>query len=205
MPGVSLHPQPRVQGDKHTSRHHRCSRNIDIPCAMVLTLLRALPGVHDLLVTVACRIIICKLSASPGARGPHDLAVRNRIARLTTRSRPSHPASNTRDDREAPLLRERDKDYDKQNFAKTEEKFSLQLPFDPSGLKRLAKFGFSRGEGRALKGLSRGLRPPKSRTRSLVGQISCAVIPGQPARAEPGIHNHSSAWLIMIVGQRARL
>jgi hypothetical protein len=57
MPGVSLHPQPRVQGDKHTSRHHRCSRNIDIPCAMVLTLLRALPGVHDLLVTVMRGII----------------------------------------------------------------------------------------------------------------------------------------------------
>src|ERR1700757_123339 len=47
-----------------------------LPCAMVLTLLRALPGFRDLIVTVACGIITRKLSASPGAPGPHDFAVR---------------------------------------------------------------------------------------------------------------------------------
>ena len=71
---------------------------------MVLTLLRAPPGVHDLLVTVACKIIACRLSTSPGVPGPHDFAVRNRAARHTIRSRPSHPAPNTRDDGEAPLV-----------------------------------------------------------------------------------------------------
>jgi hypothetical protein len=55
--------------------------------------IRALPGVRDLIVTVACRSRragpegptspISKLSASPGAPGPHDFAVRNSRARRT--------------------------------------------------------------------------------------------------------------------------
>jgi hypothetical protein len=36
--------------------------------------------------------------------GPHDFAVRRSVVRLTTPRRPSHPAPNVRDDREAPLL-----------------------------------------------------------------------------------------------------
>jgi hypothetical protein len=65
---------------------------------------RALPGVRDLIVTVACKIIICRLSTSPGVPGPHAFAVRASAARHTARSRPSPPAPNTRDDREAPLF-----------------------------------------------------------------------------------------------------
>jgi hypothetical protein len=49
------------------------------------------------------------LSASLGAPGPHDFAVRCSIIRLLTLPRPSHPAPNTRDDREAPLLRKQDR------------------------------------------------------------------------------------------------
>jgi len=62
-------------------------KSSDIPCAMVLTLLRALPGVHDLLVTVAREISASgprgptsrsrKLNASPGASEPHDFVVRS--------------------------------------------------------------------------------------------------------------------------------
>ncbi len=38
MPGVLLHPQPCVRMEEaHKCIHHRSSRNIDIPCAMVLT------------------------------------------------------------------------------------------------------------------------------------------------------------------------
>ena len=38
MPGVLLHPQPCVRMEEaHKRSHHRSSRNIDIPCAMVLT------------------------------------------------------------------------------------------------------------------------------------------------------------------------
>ena len=52
---------------------------------MVLTAyLRALPGVHDLLVAVASRITIRKLDTSPGASGPHAFAVRVHIARHAT-------------------------------------------------------------------------------------------------------------------------
>src|SRR5690242_12016128 len=55
------------------------------------------------------RIIICRLSLSVGRPGPHDFAVRKLIGRLAQRlrpnlSRPSHPAPNVRDDREAPLI-----------------------------------------------------------------------------------------------------
>src|SRR5258707_8190188 len=53
-----------------------------------------------------------QLDASVGASGPHDFAVRISILRpalaCLTLSRPPHPAPNVRDDREAPLLWERD-------------------------------------------------------------------------------------------------
>ena len=79
-----------------------------LPCAMVLTLLRALPGVHDLLVTVVRRIITYALNASPGAPGPHDFVVRDGIARRTMP--PASIASRLacRDDRDPPLVPRRD-------------------------------------------------------------------------------------------------
>src|SRR5262249_40469239 len=70
--------------------------------------LRALPGVHDLLVTVACGIVTRKLSTSPGVPGPHDFAVRSSRARRTRCQRPPHPASTFRDDRDTPLASRRD-------------------------------------------------------------------------------------------------
>ena len=48
-----------------------------------------------------------KLDASVGAPGPHGFAVRIGAARLAALLRPSHPALNVRDDREAPLFIER--------------------------------------------------------------------------------------------------
>jgi hypothetical protein len=62
--------------EAHKLKSLQAKPNIGVPCATVLTLLRALPGVLDLLVTVAREIITRGLSASPGAPGPHDLAVR---------------------------------------------------------------------------------------------------------------------------------
>src|SRR6516164_7645165 len=46
--GALPHPQPCVRMEEaHKRSHHRSSRNIDIPCAVVITAyLRALPGVH---------------------------------------------------------------------------------------------------------------------------------------------------------------
>ena len=74
--------------------------------------LRALPGVHDSSVTVTCRSQrvgpsgptsrTCRFSASQGAPGPHDFAVRADVVRLTTPLRPSHPALNVRDDAQRP-------------------------------------------------------------------------------------------------------
>ena len=49
-----------------------------------------------------------QLSASVGAPGPHDFAVRISAARLASPLRPPHPASNVRDDRDTPLLWRRD-------------------------------------------------------------------------------------------------
>jgi hypothetical protein len=52
-----------------------------IPCAMVLRLIRDLPGVPGFLATVALRVIATKLDTSVGVSGPHDFAVRVRHAR----------------------------------------------------------------------------------------------------------------------------
>ena len=69
---------------------------------MVLTLLRALPGVHDLLVTVACRSSSCKLGTSPGVPGPHDFAVRQSRRSSSERISVHRIPSHVRDDAYAP-------------------------------------------------------------------------------------------------------
>src|SRR5262249_54345667 len=75
--GCLAHPQPRVQQKKHTSKHTTGTpKQPGLPCATVYGLLRALPGVRDLIVTVARRFVTRRLSASPGAPGPHVFAVR---------------------------------------------------------------------------------------------------------------------------------
>jgi hypothetical protein len=74
---------------------------------MVLRLIRALPGDRALL-PPSFAGQSRDLDASVGASGPHAFAVRFSAARLATLLRPPHPASNVRDDREAPLLWERD-------------------------------------------------------------------------------------------------
>ncbi len=50
-------------------------RTSDIPCAMALRLIRALPGELRSVATVACERVR-KLGASLAAPGPHDFAVR---------------------------------------------------------------------------------------------------------------------------------
>ena len=95
MPGVVLHPQPCVRIEEaHKLKSLQVSRNKRHSLRDgVNAYLRALPGVHDLLVTVASKIITCRLGTSPGVPGPHAFAVRVRTARLSMRPRPSHPAS----------------------------------------------------------------------------------------------------------------
>ena len=61
------------------------------PRAMVLRLIRALPGDHRLVATVACGCFR-KLDASIGASGPHDFAVRLTRHSSKALQRPPHPA-----------------------------------------------------------------------------------------------------------------
>jgi hypothetical protein len=52
--------------------------------------------------------VLARLDPSVGGTGPHDFAVRAGRVRLARPARPSRPAPDTRDDRVAPLLWERD-------------------------------------------------------------------------------------------------
>ena len=75
-----------------------------IPRAMVLTVSFALSPVIGLFCHRHLADTSAKLDASVEASGPHDFAVRGHVIRHVTLPRPSHPAPNVRDDREAPLL-----------------------------------------------------------------------------------------------------
>ena len=93
MPGVLLHPQPCVRMKKHTSKSLQAKPNKRHSLRDgVNAYIRALPGVRDVLVTVVCKIITCRLSASPGAPEPHDFVVRDLPRSSHALSRPSHPA-----------------------------------------------------------------------------------------------------------------
>ena len=59
-------------------------------------------------------------------QGPHGFAVRGRRHSSLDVSRPSHPASNTRDDREAPLIGKRDGVQSTTIFRKTEHEYFSQ-------------------------------------------------------------------------------
>jgi hypothetical protein len=98
-------------------------------------LYRARPGETGFCVTVAQRIsarrarradVVRSASLAPATRapGPHAFAVRSRIARLTMRSRPSHPASTFGDDWPyAPLQSRRDAPINASIFRKTEDRY----------------------------------------------------------------------------------
>jgi hypothetical protein len=100
-----------VQNEKaHKHSHHRFDRiNRLSPRDGFNGFLRALPGDRAFLspsqatMREHCR----QLDAGVEASGPHDFTVRLKARRLRASLRPSHPAPNVRDDREAPLLEER--------------------------------------------------------------------------------------------------
>ncbi len=96
-----------------------------LPCAMVYGLFWALPGVHDLVVTVARtmqRRHRRELGTSQGVPGPHSFAVRNHAARLAALLRPPHPRLTSRDDRDTPVRKRSGMGhpYTDFNFCKTE-------------------------------------------------------------------------------------
>jgi hypothetical protein len=100
---VKASPMARVQ-QKSTRQNHRLSRSSGIPCAMVLTLIRDLPG--DRLSCPRLRQCACAPCAdlSTGRPGPHDFTsvMRRSSARASASCdtpRPPHPRLTCRDDR----------------------------------------------------------------------------------------------------------
>jgi hypothetical protein len=70
MPGEGLTHGPRAA--KSTRQNHRWCRSSGIPCAAVLTLIRALLGAPGLLATVVRELIARELDTSVGVSEPHD-------------------------------------------------------------------------------------------------------------------------------------
>jgi hypothetical protein len=103
MPGEGLtHGPPATK--KAGGSHHRCSRTSGIPCAAVLTLIRALPGDRRSCPRRPRARRARDLGVSTGTPGPHDFtsvstsfvgAIRSRCDSI----RPPHPRLASRDDR----------------------------------------------------------------------------------------------------------
>src|SRR5262245_46768407 len=104
--GRRLAPMVRVQ-QKSTRQNHRFSRKTSsLPCAMVLRLIRALPGDQALL---SPSPIDRSHDLTPAqGRQDHTISPSASCRSSDNTTRPSHPAAYVRDDREAPLLWLRD-------------------------------------------------------------------------------------------------
>jgi len=99
----------RAKVKKHTSKSTTGSpERAGLPCADGFNgFLRGLPGDRAFLPPSPAGLSH-RLDISVEISGPHDFAVRDKRIRLVRQARPPHPAPNTRDDREAPLIRARD-------------------------------------------------------------------------------------------------
>jgi hypothetical protein len=82
--GRTMHPQPCTQKKQNAHKGRQGTETSGIPCAVVLRLLRDLPGVPGLLAPVAGKSL-CRLVPSVGGTGPHGLTVRSSLARLARR------------------------------------------------------------------------------------------------------------------------
>jgi len=103
-------PVARLQQKSRRHSPQVWPRQPGLPCAMVLTLMARSPWEPGFLAPIARSVRhASKLGLSVGRPGPHAFAVRIGIVRPRATSarcdpiRPSHPALNVRDDREAPL------------------------------------------------------------------------------------------------------
>jgi hypothetical protein len=112
------------------------------PCAMVLRLISRSPRCAGLDSHRHSQIIIRELDPSVGGPGPHDFAVRISRARLAQRTRPSHPAPNVRDDRETPLLWERDARSNTRFPIFVNRNFRAGEPEGPDQLEATREFSF---------------------------------------------------------------
>jgi hypothetical protein len=110
MPGAGLAHGPPATRNAGGS-HHRFSHIVRHSLRDGFNAYNVLSLVTGLVCHHHRPIIIRRLDPSVGRSGPHALAVRGPAARLAAHTRPSHPAPNVRDDREAPLLVESGRAY----------------------------------------------------------------------------------------------
>src|SRR3569833_99850 len=99
MPGEGLTHGPPAEKNAGGS-HHRFSRTSGIPCAVVLTLIRDIPG--DRLIAPVCDDALSPARCadlSTGRSGPHDFTSGSQAVRLTAATRPPLPHLSYRDDR----------------------------------------------------------------------------------------------------------
>jgi hypothetical protein len=116
--------------------------------------------------------------------GPHDFAVRLDALRLRASLRPSHPAPNVRDDREAPLLEERG----------TAETSGVDLPDIAS-----PKFSAAALDKFALRQTGFLVICPTGKSGEIESnqvQSNCSVfvIPGHASSRGPGIHTSDRGY-----------
>jgi hypothetical protein len=102
---------------------------------MVLTVSFVLSPVTGLSCHRHRRSYLHRLDTSVGVSGPHDFAVRCSIIRPRARrapdaQRPPHPAPYVRDDREAPLLWERDKESSRDDLGRLRSGIFLRRGLD---------------------------------------------------------------------------
>src|ERR1700738_3226296 len=90
--GCTPHPPPRVQTKKtHAGQHRYAEITPALPAQWLYGLLRALPGVSGVLVTVAAQNRFAQLDPSIEGTGPHGLTVRV-APHVFDATRPSQPA-----------------------------------------------------------------------------------------------------------------
>ena len=101
--GRAATPQPRVGMKKpHELVTTGTAAFAGLPCAMVYDFLRALPGVHDLLVTVACGLL--RDLAPAKGRQDHTPSPSATCRARRTRCRVHRIPSRVRGDRDPPLI-----------------------------------------------------------------------------------------------------
>ncbi len=134
--GRRLHPWPACRKECRRQSPQVRAGHPGLPCAMVLRLLRGLPGAPGFLVTVAraTRQRRHARGIGIGMPGPHGLAVRLETVRRHDRSRrspkrPPHPAPDVRDGRETPLVWGGTR-IDKHDFRKKERRIFSRLGLD---------------------------------------------------------------------------
>jgi hypothetical protein len=96
---------PRAE-KKHAAEPQAQPKSSGLPCAMVLRLIRDLPGDQALLPPLP-RVISRNVTPTLG-RQDHTTSPSASCCSSHSTSRPSHPALNVRDDRDTPLLWARD-------------------------------------------------------------------------------------------------